>query len=135
MAELEHNNSKSPDWNFLIRRRWCLFFFSLKFSGSVASQSQMPTFRPQNFPRQNHSIKHWLVVLVSVFAVKRMQSFCHETFNTLVLIYFHTNSGWLNISMVLAGVTQTRCLSYPQWFPLMGQLGSVGGDCFHHWID
>ena len=115
MAELEHNNSKSPDWNFLIRCRWCLFFFYLHFSGFVASHNQMPTSRPQNFPRQNHSIKHWLVVLMSGFTVKRMQSFCHETFNTLVLIYFPRNSGWLNISMVFPGMTQTRYLSYPQW--------------------
>lgn len=91
------------------------FFFNLHFPGSIASQNQMSASRPQIFPRQNHSIRHWLVVLVSGFRVKRMQSFCHETFNTLVLIYFHRNSGWLSISMVFPDVTQTRYLSYPEW--------------------
>lgn len=92
-----------------------LFFLNLHFPGSIASQNQMSASRPQIFPRQNHSIRHWLVVLVSGFRVKRMQSFCHETFNTLVLIYFHRNSGWLSISMVFPDVTQTRYLSYPEW--------------------
>lgn len=76
--KLEHNDSKSPI-EFSIGCRWCSLH--LHFPGSIASQNQMSASRPQIFPRQNHSIRHWLVVLcqASEWRECRVSAMKHST--------------------------------------------------------